>query len=469
MTLLRAGLSVALVLLYLSTAAAAASRPAITVDEAVAMALNANLSLSAAEHELSATEWSLWSARASLLPSVRLSSSAVRVDPETYKRANASLEIAEQFGADVEPFLYETTYETKFTASMPIWNGGRLWGAAGVAGASRDAARNEWESTRRRIAVTARESFFGVLRADALLEVSREALAAAGARVAKIRRKLDLGLSTRAELLRWEVERADAELELVEAENALSLARTGLAQILGLPLDETVRLVAVGRPELDASCERFARFLDGPAIGEAEARRLLGANPDFLVLGDATRIAGSSLTVARGALFPSLNASASYGWKADDDIDPDDERAWTATLVLDLPVFTSFKNLADYQASKRSYLAALERQEDAERSLVAGLRNAVAVVASSVKALDAAEALESSAEEQHRNTEHRYELGMASYTDLADARVLHYRSRVGSVNALYDCFVALAELERWIGDGDVSPHGETVRVKEDSR
>ncbi|MCK4408723.1 MAG: TolC family protein, partial [Candidatus Eisenbacteria sp.] len=122
------------------------------------------------------------------------------------------------------------------------------------------------------------------------------------------------------------------------------------------------------------------------------------------------------------------------------------------TLALDFPVFTSFKNLSDYQQSRRNYLAARRRQEDLERFMIAGLRGAVSALESSSKALVAAETLIDQSADHLKSVTNRYNEGLAPYTEFADARVLFDRSRVGYVNAVYDGLLAVAETERLLGN-----------------
>ncbi len=432
----------------------------LTLDEALTIALERNLVLKATHEDYESAKWGLRSARASLFPSVSLSSTARRVDPETFRRANASLDFLEELEIEVEPFLYETTYETSFSVTVPIWNGGRLWGAVGAAGAGRDAAAHAYESTRRAVDVDTKAAYFGVLRAEALHAVVLDAVEAAGRNVAAAERKVEIGLVPRVELLRWRVEHANNMRELADAERALVLARTNLAHVLGLPLDAEFELAGVDRRDLDGIERSFAWLLEPSALTEERARRLLAANPDFLAIADATRASRSGMTIARGAFFPALNAQGSYGWKADDDIDPDDDTAWSVALALELPIFTSFKNFSDYQQSKRSYLAAARRQEDLERSMIAGLRNVVATIRASMKALDAATTLVDQAEEHLKNVTNRHDQGMAPYTELVDARVLYDRSRAGLVNAAHDAFLAFAEAERLLGSDADAISGE---------
>ena len=424
----------------------------LTVDDAVRLAVEHNLSLEAARQDYESAKWAARSARASLFPSVSLSSTVTRVDPETYRRANASLEFAEEMGIDVEPFLYETTYETGFRVSAPLWNGGRLWGAAAAAGAARDAAGHGLEARRRSVIVEAKSAYFDVLRAEALLEVSLDSADAAHENLNSARRRFDIGLVPKAEVLRWQVELAEDERAVSDAEAAVTMARTRLASVIGAGLDDAFRLREVERAELDSLYVSYGWAIEGGTLSEARARELLRGNPDFEALADATRARRAGVSAARGAFLPSLNAAGSYGWKADDDIEPDDETAWSVSLVLELPIFTSFKNLSDYQQSKREFIAAAARQEDAERSMVAALRNAASRLASSRKALEAGEELVAQAEEHLKSVGDRYAEGMAPYTEYVDARVLYDRSRVTYVNALYDGFLAVAEMERLVGN-----------------
>ncbi|MBD3368293.1 MAG: hypothetical protein GF405_09030 [Candidatus Eisenbacteria bacterium] len=425
----------------------------LTLDEAVEMAQRNNLSLRAAREDYDAAGWGLWGARAQLLPSVSLSSTARRIDPDTYERSNASIDFFEdEFGADIEPFVYETTYETSFNARMPIWNGGRLWGAVGAASGARDAAYQGYRSSARDVTVDAEEAYLNVLRAQAVLRVSKEAVEAAQENVEAAESKFDVGLVSRAEVLRWRVVLSQDQRSLADAENRVFLARTALADVLGAPLDTVWTLADVEPGALPGIRVRYGEFLSGPDLSEERARELLAGNPDFQALAASTKVSGSSVTIARGAFFPSLNASGSYGWKADDDIEPDDETAWSVTLALEFPIFTGFGNWSGYQESRRNHLAAMHRREAGERGLIAALRNAAARLRLSFRALDAAEQEREQAEEHLKNVTGRYEQGMAPYTELVDARVLFDRARVGHVNAFYDCLVAAAEMERYVGN-----------------
>jgi outer membrane protein len=434
----------------------------LSVDEAVELALDRNLSLEAARQDYESAKWGLRGARSSLFPSVRLSSTARRVDPDTYERANASLGFAEDMGIEIEPFLYETTYETGFRVSAPIWNGGKLWGAVGAAGGARDAAGHAYEARRRAVVADAKSAYFDVLRTEALLGVSLDAVGAARANVEAAQRKFEIGLVPLAEVLRWSVMEAEDELALADAEAAVTMARTRLANVLGLALDESFELDEVAREDLEARYEQMTWLTEPGQLVEARARDLLVGNPDYAGLASVTRMNQAGVTAARGAFMPSLNASGSYGWKADDDLEPDDDTAWSVTLALDFPIFTSFKTVSDYQQSRRDYLAALRRQEDLERSMIAGLRGAVSVLASSSKALAAAEKLVDKSADHLKSVTNRYNEGMASYSEYADARILFDRSRIGYVNAVYDGFLAVAETERLLGDAvnEDEPAGE---------
>jgi outer membrane protein len=433
----------------------------LTLDRAVELARENNFALEASRQDYEAAKWGVRGAWASLFPSIRLSSTARRIDEESFRRANASVDaIGEIFHVHIEPFVYETTYETTFTGTVPIWNGGRLWAAIGAAGAGRDAAMYAHESSDRAVEVEAKRAYFDVLRTEDLLAVARDAVDAARRNNDAAERRFEVGLVGRAEYLRWRVQLTEAIKELGDADLAARMARTYLAQVLGLSLDEAPELVPVDRSELDPEIEAFDWALGGETVSEERARGLLADNPDYRAIAATTAIARSNLAVARGAFLPSLNASGSYGWKADDDIQPDDETAWSVTVALDIPIFTSFQNLSQYQASKRSYLAALRRSEDAERSMVAAVRNTVGSLRTNLKALQAAETMLEQTEELLKNVTARYNQGMAPYTEFVDTRVLYDRSRAGYVNALYDAFLAFAEAERLVGLQGITESGE---------
>jgi outer membrane protein TolC len=84
--------------------------------------------------------------------------------------------------------------------------------------------------------------------------------------------------------------------------------------------------------------------------------------------------------------------------------------------------------------------------------MVAGLRGAVSTLAASSKALEAAERLVEQSADHLKSVQNRYNEGLATYSEFADAQVLFDRSRVGHVNAVYDGFLAVCDVECLIGD-----------------
>ncbi len=451
-----AAVRVAAFALALLAAVCSSAAERLTLAQAVDLAVDHNLTLDAAREDYEAARWGARSAWASLLPSVTLTSSARRVDPDTYARANASIEfLPEEW--EVEPFLYETTYATAFNASMPVFNGGRLWGSVALSSAARSASLHGLDATRLDVIVDVKSAFFDVLRAEALLGVAGDAVRASEARVATSRRMVEIGLRGRADLLLWEVQLAEDQRALIDAESAVVLARAALAGTLGLSLDAGFELEDVSRLELEARCAPYHDLIEGAPVAELEARSLLAANPGFLALRDVADIERHGVTIARGAFLPALNAQASYGWKSDGDIEPDDEVAWSVTAFLEVPIFTGFRNLSDYQQARRRHLAAVSRRDNGERMMVIGLRGTVATLRSRLKGLEAADRLVAQSQQHFQSMGNMYEQGMVQSTDLADARVLHDRSRMGYINALYDCFVSLAELTSLVGDD--SPEG----------
>ncbi len=106
----------------------------LTLDKAVATALEKNHSLRGAAFDRDAATWGTRSAIANYLPKVEISSSVTRIDPESERRANAavdfikgaagSLGIPPSLLSDIRPFAYRDEYNTGLTVRQPIYNGG---------------------------------------------------------------------------------------------------------------------------------------------------------------------------------------------------------------------------------------------------------------------------------------------------------------------------------------------------------
>jgi outer membrane protein len=102
--------------------------------------------------------------------------------------------------------------------TQPIFTGGALTANLNVAQAQDMTAQATLASTEEEVIYNTHKAYFDVLRAQALLNVAKEALQITEEHLNSARKQVEAGLRSKTETLRWEAQKANAESYLAAAE-----------------------------------------------------------------------------------------------------------------------------------------------------------------------------------------------------------------------------------------------------------
>lgn len=325
------------------------------------------------------------------------------------------------------------------TLRQNIWDFGRTMNRYQAAIAAEDQAKAQEEVTREVVDVAAEATFRSALAASDLVVAMEEALRQAEAHHRLAKARADVGLRPRYDVSRAEVEVADAEYRLIQAQNARDLVHAQLANACGLEaLPEGITLeIPPTRPVPSL-----------PSIDEAmqEAQERL---PDLRAAKLSVEVAAQRLDGSFSEFYPSLGATGNLGLRgtALDRLDP----GWTATVNLSVPLIAGGADLAGMREARANYAGAQAQLESFTRALRLDLRSGILAVQESQARLGAARKREAAAEEGMRLAEGRYETGLGSVLELADAQAALASARADRVRSALDVEVSSAQLERLLG------------------
>jgi outer membrane protein TolC len=420
---------VPLVALWLLASPAAAQEPAgpraVTLREAVELAIQANPSMVQARGALSTAHASKREAFGGYLPSLSANSgwstnSSERFDPNTQRTVSAA----------------SNSYSAGISASMTLFDGFRTQAENRSAGAAVDAADAALVNQEFQIVLQTKQAFFNALAADELVRVAETRVQRAEEQLKISRDKLAAGQAIRSDTLRSSVELGNALLQKLNAETQRATAEATLARLIGV--DERVRAMpdsALFQPvALDTVALRTEALANSPAVAEAEA---------------SARAADASLAVARSQYFPSLSASYSnsYAGAALGDL----RNSWSVRLNVSWPIFNGFTREASMARSAVSRNTARAQAEDARRQVNAQLTQFLASLAAAESRIAIASASLAAAEEDLRVQRERYRLGAATIVDVLTSQVSLDQAAVDIVQARLDYLVAKAQIEALIG------------------
>jgi cobalt-zinc-cadmium efflux system outer membrane protein len=376
----------------------------LTLNHAVALALDNNPELSAARHELAAVDATVMQAGA-------------RPNP------------------DLSTLMEDTRKSTRTTTiqlNQPIELGGKRDARIGAAERSRDAARMELAIRRDDIRIAATSAFFAVLTAQERRRLAQESAELARSAADATGRRVTAGKISPVEETRARVAAASARLELSQADGELDLARRRLAGLWGnaQPSFTLAEGVAGQLPPLPAIADIAERSADAPQLRlarvEVERRQALSKIESSKRIPDAT---------------------LSLGRKRDEEAG---RSMWVIGVSLPLPFLDSNRGNLEEALRRtdkaRDELAAAETRVRTDiAQAYEKLRNAhteVALLHSDI--LPGAQSAYAAAGKG-------FELGKFNFLEVLDAQRTLFQARSQYLRAISDAHLASAELERLLG------------------
>lgn len=397
-----------------------AGAKAITLSEAVKMAMERNHDVLSAREELVKAEGLVKVARGSFYPSVSAGAEATTRE-ETPVRQDSEL-----YGADL-------------TLEQTIYEGGRLRAYRAQADYNTLVALNSLSSVEQQVAYQVYEGFYSILHGEENVKTAEEALAYAENYALEMRKRREVGLATDLEVTRAEQLLVTSRKELVRAQNELESARVELARLLRLP--DGRKVTADGQLE----------YVPVDVESRDSVGYALENSPDLEVLRQKVKMQEKNIDIARSDLRPSVSMSAS--WQFDDPAtgitgDRDGDDTWSVRIRADFPLFDSGitkGKVEQEQATLRQSERSVEKRADELRSgiktIILELDTAENNVMESIKNLELAR-------ESLRLAEVGVREGVGIQLDVLDARRSLTQARLSWASAVMNYELKAAELRK---------------------
>jgi outer membrane protein len=278
------------------------SQQVTTLEEALrtGLTLNPNIeSSSAAAAAATSSRWADWGA---FLPTIDLRGSLSQSDFTTVTFVDPT-----GVAQTVDPPIASTRKSSSAGLSfgLALLNPERI-SSVQAGDARENAADFRLTATERVVIRDVKRSYFEALKQMQLLEVSERQLEARRQDFAVTEQRYRIAASSRSDLLGAEMDLSDAELRVLDSEDALSRALRQLQVTLGVPVTNTdpgaVELVDVDRvPDAE------------PLDADALVTSALALNPNLLALRQDQRAAQADLWSAKSSYLPRIDLNYSLG------------------------------------------------------------------------------------------------------------------------------------------------------------
>lgn len=410
---------------------------ALSLQQAVQIALGENPVLAAAKSQVEIAEQRVIQGRSGFLPRLNVSEGLQRTNNPTQVFSNK----LNQENFTESDFAINrlnqpnaiNDFATNFTASWPIYDGGRSWHGWQQAKIGKDASAYALERSRQQVIARTTAAYAGVLLAIENLAVVEAALKTAGANLSIASNRYGSGMAVKSDLLQAQVRQSDLEQQKLMVESQIEVGRSILNAAMGVP--DQLRFELTDRLETPLS-------LDGTIeswLSISQDRRL-----DLKELNAREAMAKEEIEKAKAAYLPSLDLIGNYQIHTEDFDGSADN--YSVGAVVSLNIFSGLETSAkvsEAQAALRQ-VQALRRQMQSQVALE--VRQTYVQAASAFQRISVARQMMVQAEESLRIVANRYATGLLTIVDMLTAETTLQQARTTFAQTLHDYSVGKTNL-----------------------
>ena len=334
--------------------------------------------------------------------------------------------------------LIGNTHSNTLTASMPIYTGGKLSGTIKKAKAGYLYSEQGLQKAYNDMRSTVTNGYFDMLQADNMQKLGRESVERLADHLKNVEAQYEVGVVAKVDVLRSQVELANAKQSLIKAENAYQIAEANLNKIVGLPMDTQLKLdnILVYTPY-----ENDMQY----CLDYAAKHR-----PELEQAKQNVEAAKGALRVAISGHMPQVAATASQNWNNKNW--PGDENGnWYVGVSVGLNIFDSGVTTSKIHGAEADLAKAHETYRDTVDAVNLDVRSNYLNLREAEKRIDTTKLAVSQAEEDYRIAQLRYMNGVGTNTDVLDAQVALTDAKTNYLQAMYDYNTCKTNLETAIG------------------
>ena len=415
----------------------------ITLDTAIAMALEQNRDILIADQERHKADAQIGEARSGALPQLWINGSYSRyflkqvlflppnsmINPTNREQA---LEIGSDNAYIGTAQISQTLFSRKLGAAMDI------------AESYHDYSEQAYRGTREDVALQVKKAFYAVLLAEKLVQANRQGLDVVKANFENVQSQFRHGTAAEFDLLRAEVQLANTEPLLTSAENGLLLAGNALKSILALPLETPMKVEgSFTFEEMDSTLFREGR------------QNAMAANPILTQLSLQESMLEQNISIEKANYWPALGLVGNYQWMTQTNTFKFSNYFWAKMLSVGISIqwsiFDGFRTGARVEQATVDKMKIHYARLKAEEGVKIQIQAAELKMAEARKRIAGQEKNIKQAEKAVQIAQTRYKSGVGTQLELLDTQVAMTRAQTVYAQAIYDFLVARAEWQYAVG------------------
>jgi outer membrane protein TolC len=407
----------------------------LNLQQAYDLALQKNPTLQAARESSKAAKLAEWKSFLNLTPQATATAGYTQFDP----KLNMNMQQAED------------SQSYGFTISQPVFNGGKIWLGYRINRGLSQIAKHNYDQHYFDTIASVENYYFSVLKNQKLLEIAQKSLNSASANLETAQVKFQSGTISKADLLKFQAEKANKRLSLLQTRNLYNTSRRALANFLQIKTN--FELANVEIDSYQNILQEFQSLQNPETISQKLWDLAKKQNPSLQIAATNTAINKKQVLMTAGNFLPSISLSYNKNWSKYNFQD-DYENSGQFGINASMPIFPIADNGLAYAEAKSKHRQAKYELQSASDQIQLGLENSFYNLLNSAQAVKAAEISLNFAKETYAQMQERFRNDIITSTDLLDAEIALTSAQNQHITAFFDFLQARTNLKKMLGSDD---------------
>lgn len=409
--------------LVISSNYALANSLDVDLDKSIATALENNLNIKMAEDDLAMVSYDLKSAKA-------LSNLSIAYQGQYTKYQGKTPELKK----------LDKAYGNVISANLPLYTGGKIDGNIKIKKLSKDASELNLKDEKNAIRFNVTNAYFGALKSQNDLKIAQESKEQITDHLRVVKAMYDAGVVAKSDLLRSEVELANANLKLTVAKNENEIAIMNLDNLMGIDLNTKLNL----KNELN---ERAFPLSLAEVLEKVKSNNLKLKQMDLKL-----QMSQKAIDVVRAENMPKVLAYAQYTMSGESPFSNKLNDEKQIGIKASFNIFDGGITNAEIKKAKVNFHKTQIAKEQAENNMELLAKRTYFTMEAAQKNIYTTKTQVNKAKEDFNIAKIRYQAGVGTNLDVVDSQVALTLAENNYAKALYDFNIAKAQLRNLMGD-----------------